>query len=329
MDIPPINTDYRDAWLKQLKEQVDQNSSDIFNIDVSLGGLGSRLDDVESVVIDVPSPKKNEGILVPCGGTHRTEANPYGLRGNMHLGYDATKSFIINHFNRAKALGVKRMILHMFQGWNSVMKMPGSLLMKEQLGVRWDALRDALSECRSVDPDFIFGIYFNFSIPTVNGIETYGTLEYDGIVPYNHDNPLHYDIIINKIIRPLSELGIKEYWADNSSPDEFKETSIKLFNTIDKIFKIKCVFEAIPNYKVGSTFYHDSRYLDQFSSSALYRFISGRNMASMMIPSSQEVIVILTNHDNLLINQEIVSQLRLNGYTIFSGIEAYDNLLIP
>lgn len=279
------------------------------------------------------SPIRARGLLVPCAGAAGTEINPLGLRDRQHRSLEDARRFYRKHYDRAEALGIRRVIWHMPNGFQES-GMRGRFAVLTVMGDRGQIWLEELARFRQRQPDASVGVYISAYLPRT--IDSWREEDILPAEPFNVADARHIDMV-DRTVRPLMQAGVREIWLDNSAPTDHRAAMLALANLIRLKYGLYVVFEGVPNIRVRGTTQRqlDWSVLTDFAAMGTHRLHLLRDPnRQWIIPQHAEVIAVLADHD---INRsggetpptpDDVRSYIDRGMTLFSMKELYDHFLL-
>jgi len=275
-------------------------------------------------------PDLRPGLVVPVAGGNVTPQNPLGLREGQHVGPMQARRFFQRHYARAERHDLQRVVWHMLAGWEQEHTMRGAAAVLEAMEpYRREIWIEETRAFLERNPDSDVGVYLSAHVPrTWRSVRAEDILPWE---PYDHENPRHREIMIDKIIRPLAEVGLTEIWFDNSAPPQYRAEMAKLFEYLREEMDLHAVMEGIP-INPDKSLALDT--LEWAPASALHRFFVNFDPDnSWRAPDGAEIIVLLSMHeskrfpDRTVATRETVADYVRRGITPFAMSEAFDSLV--
>ncbi len=280
-------------------------------------------------------PKTGQhGLLVRCGGAPGPAHDPVRVANELRRD---PNGFFNRHAERALRLheitGNARIVFHMINGWDyKGMTRSAAVLgaMPPERRRAFEAMVKRLNEA-----GVTVGVYTSSKVPQVTD-----SVMVDDVEPielFDYDNPRHRKVMIDGIIEPLIEIGVKEIWFDASSGTSVRDEFARLAEEFRG--RAYIVMEAVP--RVPDTDGEiDLATARRIASTCLDRFIYNSNDLRgdhwLPLPKETEIIAIISGHQNRddevpekgperkrYLAEQITKRLQ-QGFTIFLMDESLD-----
>lgn len=277
-------------------------------------------------------PIRRRGLLVPCAGAVNTSLNPLGLRANQWRSLEHARQFYRQNYLRAEQLGIDRIIWHMPAGFQES-GMRGRFAVLSVMGDRGEVFIQETRAFLDRFPNASIGVYVSAYMP--QRLDRWRDEEILPYEPYDHQNSRHR-AMVDAMVAPLVEAGIREIWLDNSAPTEYRDNMLALANYLRERYGVYTVFEGVPNVRQRGTTQRqlDMTVLENFAAMGIHRLLLVRDPeARWVIPAETEVIAVLTDHDvnrqggSTPPTEEQVRDYIRRGFTIFSMSPEHDAYL--